>query len=325
MISVIIPVYNAEATLAVCLDSVLSQTLREFECILVDDGSTDGSGSICDELAETDPRFKVIHQENSGVSAARNKGIEAASGDFVAFVDSDDFLEPRYLEALVNRMEESGSDLVVCGMTVLGLDGSRVTSLPSSEMSFSLEGANADRFVELERSNLLFAPFSKLYKKGLIEKGGIKFDVTKNYGEDLAFNLNYWELASSIAAVPEALYTYQRGNDTLSTRFRQDMFSNDYGLWRLLVAFHSSKGLLGPASNEFLYQKLWGIVYDGIFLFPRLGHASLGYLEGLLGIPEIDDLKKYSGSFACAPWIKRWILHRRAVLFYFYFNYFRKK
>lgn len=325
MVSVIIPVYNSKATLAACLESVFSQTLQEFECIIVDDGSNDGSGVICDGFTGRDPRFKVIHQENSGVSAARNKGIEAASGDFVAFVDSDDFLEPKYFEALVNRMEESGSDLVVCGMTVLGLDGSRVTSLPSSETSFSLEGANADRFVELERSNLLFAPFSKLYKKGLIEKGGIKFDVTKNYGEDLAFNLNYWELASSIAAVPEALYTYQRGNDTLSTRLRRDMFSNDYGLWRSLKAFHSSKGLSGPVVDGFLFEKLWGIVYDGIFLFPRLGLASLDYLKGILDIPEIDDLKEYAQVFNCSPWIKRWILHRKARLFYLYFKLFRKK
>lgn len=324
-ISVIIPVFNTGDRLEECLQSVASQTYPGFECILVDDGSTDGSGAICDQFALQDNRFKVIHQENRGVSAARNKGLEVASGEYVAFVDSDDLVAPRYLEAMLGKMKESGADLVICGMTVHDTEGKSFDSQPRGQACFFFDHADTEQFLELEKANLLFCPFVKLYKKKSIDQSGIRFDVNRSYGEDFEFNLGYLEKVSSIAVVQEPLYIYQRGVDTLSTKLRPDQFANDYGQWRTLRTFHVSKGLMGASALEFLYQRLWGIVYDGIFLFPRLEHASLGYLKRILAIPEIDDLKEYAVSFTCAPWIKRWILNRRAGLFCLYFKLFRKK
>ena len=113
MVSLIVPVYQVEAYLPACLDSVLAQTCPPWECILIDDGSFDRSGEICDAYAAADARFRVIRQANGGVSAARNTGLAAAKGDYVAFLDSDDRLTPDFLERLLPSME-AGVDLAIC-------------------------------------------------------------------------------------------------------------------------------------------------------------------------------------------------------------------
>lgn len=111
-VSVVIPVYNVERFLRECVDSVLNQTMQDFEIILVDDGATDSSGAICDEYGRQDPRIRVIHQENGGLSAARNTGLDAASGEYVYFLDSDDYIEPYSLEHLQNMADEKQADVV---------------------------------------------------------------------------------------------------------------------------------------------------------------------------------------------------------------------
>ena len=114
LISVIIPVYNVEEYLCRCVDSVLDQTYRNTEILLVDDGSPDNCPAICDEYARQDARVRVLHQENKGLSGARNAGIDVAKGQWLAFVDSDDYLAPDFLERLLEACERTGSDLSVC-------------------------------------------------------------------------------------------------------------------------------------------------------------------------------------------------------------------
>lgn len=114
LVSVIIPVYNAEDYLPACLDSLLCQTLTEIEILLIDDGSTDGSGRICDACAAKDARIRVIHQENQGVSRARNQGIEHAAGEYILLVDSDDWAEPTLCEQLYMAAEAHHADLCIC-------------------------------------------------------------------------------------------------------------------------------------------------------------------------------------------------------------------
>lgn len=116
-VSIIIPVYNVEKYISRCIESVLNQTYTNFELILVDDGSPDKSGEICEEYAKTDPRIKVIHKPNGGVSSARNAGLDAASGEYIAFVDSDDFIHPQYLDILTKAIHKSGSDMATLNIT----------------------------------------------------------------------------------------------------------------------------------------------------------------------------------------------------------------
>ena len=115
MISIIVPVYNVEKYLSRCLDSILVQTYRDFELILVDDGSTDRSGAICDEYASRDERIKLIRQSNQGLSVARNVGLDAARGDYIGFVDSDDYIHPETYQILLDALLKYDADLSVCG------------------------------------------------------------------------------------------------------------------------------------------------------------------------------------------------------------------
>ena len=114
LISVIVPVYNVESYLKVCVDSILAQTYENLEIILVDDGSKDSSGKMCDEYAEKDARIKVVHKKNGGVSSARNKGLDVASGEYIGFVDSDDSTKPNMFEILYKNMVTSDADVSVC-------------------------------------------------------------------------------------------------------------------------------------------------------------------------------------------------------------------
>ncbi|MEE0298985.1 MAG: glycosyltransferase, partial [Christensenellales bacterium] len=113
-ISVIVPIYRVEVFLPACIDSILKQTFRNIEVILVDDGSDDGCPAICDAAAEKDARVQVIHQKNQGLSAARNTGIDAAKGEYIAFVDSDDTIEPTMLESMLERIRQDGSEMALC-------------------------------------------------------------------------------------------------------------------------------------------------------------------------------------------------------------------
>lgn len=122
MVSIIVPIYNVEQYISKCIESILAQTYRDFELILVDDGSTDMCGKICDEYAKQDSRVHVIHQENKGVSAARNAGISLAKGEYIMFVDSDDFITENMLEKMHDCIAESGSDIAICGINNF-LDG----------------------------------------------------------------------------------------------------------------------------------------------------------------------------------------------------------
>jgi len=114
LISIIIPVYNVEDYLARCLESILFQSFKDFEVLLIDDGSTDGSGKICDAYAQNDTRIRVIHKVNGGVSSARNVGLNNANGQYISFVDSDDFVHPCFLEFLYNSIKSSKADISIC-------------------------------------------------------------------------------------------------------------------------------------------------------------------------------------------------------------------
>lgn len=225
-LSVIVPVYNAQQFLSKCIDSVLCQNEHDFELILVDDGSRDDSGKICDEYAKTDCRVKVIHQENSGVSAARNQGIAAAAGEYIGFVDSDDWIEQNMFERLLSEAKNTGADIVMCDATTVYDDGSvqadTITQLASNRIlrkddftpSLLLETAGSawrciyknDRYSDKQRKYPLAFPL------------GIKFS------EDRIFNLYAFGQADKIAYIKEPLYNRYVNRKSAVHRFHEDYF-----------------------------------------------------------------------------------------------------
>ena len=204
MFSIVIPVYNAKASLERCVDSWLCQTRKDLEIILVDDGSSDGSGELSDRLTEnSDGRVRVIHQENSGVSAARNAGIRAAKGEFLLFTDSDDYVEPDYLEKMAALQEKSDADLVLCGYHHL-YDGADIVKVPG-ETHVSAMADFQQEFLELYKKSDLNMPWNKLYRKALAGE----FDTSLSLGEDLLFNLELMKEDNlKICGTSKILYNY---------------------------------------------------------------------------------------------------------------------
>ena len=327
MISVIIPVYNSAPYLEDCLRSISEQSYPDWECLIVDDASIDESRAICKTWCTKDRRFNLLNEGHNGAAHARNLGLAKARGDFVAFIDSDDYVTPSYLESLLHAISTKNSDLAVGGIVRKLLCGKMMVARPEDDVIFQLNNSNVDRFFSLCEKNLLYGPFAKLYRNALIKANNIQFDERYSYGEDLIFNVRYLRVVDTISTTDVCSYYYlSHEHDTLSTRFRKDLFKTDYEQWKELRSLFMDKGLLEETiAKQYLYKRLWGFVYDGIFLFPKLENPSAQYLNEILSIPEVDEMGKYASLFSCSKWIKIAILHRWSSVFHLYFKLFSRR
>ena len=214
-VSIIIPVYKVEKYISKCIESVLNQTYTNFELILVDDGSPDKSGEICEEYAKTDSRIKVIHKLNGGVSSARNAGLDAASGEYIAFVDSDDYVTDTYISDLLIY----GYDFVIAGYIEEKTDGSRKSIIRTPADVSKLSFGSEYQYKILSSDYVIYGSWSKLFKKSIIEENNIRFDINNCMGEDTIFSSDYLVHCKSFKIVDKTPYIYVRyGNSTtLST------------------------------------------------------------------------------------------------------------
>ena len=210
LISIIVPVYKAEKHISECVDSILSQTYENFELILVDDGSPDNSGKICDEYASRDKRIRVIHKENGGVSSARNTGLDNAKGEDITFVDADDIVHEKYLEVLYDNLKKYDADISWCSYNNVYKD----QRLKSKEHSFdclTIDFSDS-KFVEYFKSFFSYcnspsvAVWGKLFSKRAIEN--IRFDEKIKISEDKLFLLESLRFAKKMCFSNEYLYDY---------------------------------------------------------------------------------------------------------------------
>jgi len=216
-VSIIIPIYNAAKYLDECLTSVVSQSYSNIEIILVNDGSLDDSKSICDTYAKNDKRIIVLNQKNMGVSASRNNGIKVASGKYLCFLDSDDFVHPDYIKCLINNIKEN--TLSVCQMETF-----KNNPVLSKNIKEKKE-FNRDHFIYLSSMYLLNTPCCKLYNLDVIKANKIFFDTSLSLGEDLIFNLNYMQYIDKIIVDMQKLYYYRKDDNlSLSTSYNAKMF-----------------------------------------------------------------------------------------------------
>jgi glycosyltransferase involved in cell wall biosynthesis len=200
LISVIVPVYNSKNSLERCLDSILAQTFKNFECILVDDGSTDNSLDTANDYALKDNRVVVIHQENTGVSAARNKGIAVSQGTYIMFADSDDHILPDMMQKLYDTIETYRCDVVCCGYEHRGKIYSLLDGL--------YEISQAETVYRLEKNELFGLIWNKLYSAKILKDGHIQFPVGLSFGEDMFFNLYYFARVEKVFFIHDPLYIY---------------------------------------------------------------------------------------------------------------------
>lgn len=255
-VSIILPVYNATRSLRKSVDSVHAQVFQDWELVLVDDGSTDGSSELCDKLATEDTRVRVIHKPNGGVSSARNAGIDAATGEYITFCDSDDYLEPDYLGTLV-KMAESNPDcghIWCCFQTVTGYQ--KENAVPNYISAESILHYTLKDYMTLHEMWLDTGPWNKLYIAKIIKESGLHFSEDLSLGEDWLFNLAYIDASANnkIAVVTKPLYNYVRGNnDSLDSKYRQDLLD----IYRRLNAeclAHLERWNVSRAQIEKLYD-----------------------------------------------------------------------
>lgn len=211
-ISIILPVYNTGNILKNTINSILNQTFKDFELILVNDGSTDKSGDVCDEFAKLDSRIIVVHKKNGGICSARNTGLNIAKGEYITFCDHDDLFMPTILQLEYENAIDNNSDITIVGKTVEKL-GKKTEYI--FDLSTSIKQEN---ILEMLDNNALLCVWNILYKKEVI--ADVRFDTRCKYGqEDVIFNLNVIKNADIISSVPQALYIHTV-REGLSTSFK---------------------------------------------------------------------------------------------------------
>ena len=204
MITIIIPVYNSEDTLSRCIDSILSQTFHDWELLLIDDGSSDKSGEICDRYAVKDQRIQVFHKKNGGVSSARNIGLDHAKGEWITFVDADDFIKKLYLAHLLEHSQKQ-VDLVISYAEIYnGDDIIQKESYPAK----LVDDANFESMFIENDMHLHTSPWSKLYKRNIIEEYHLRFCEGMHIGEDAVFLYSYMLYSNKIYISHDTDYNY---------------------------------------------------------------------------------------------------------------------
>ena len=223
LISIIVPIYNAEAYLEKCVMSLLQQTYENIEIILVNDGSKDKSGVICDRLSVLDSRVKVIHQNNAGVSVARNNGLKNANGSFIGFVDADDYIDLSMYQKMIEFIKRNDADVVYCDLK--NIDNNdfehEVDTIYSINLSslLSVNTIEAKQLVEIAGSVC-----RGLYRKNIVENYNIRFSKDLKFSEDRLFNLLYLSNIKNIYYLKEALYYRLVDNMTTVQRYHENHF-----------------------------------------------------------------------------------------------------
>ena len=204
--SVIVPVYNSEKYLRGCIESITSQTFSDFELILIEDGSPDGCGKICDEYALNDPRVKAVHKENGGASSARNRGLDVAEGEYIVFIDSDDTIPSDYLETF----SKLDCDINICGFKRCFVDGECEIS---PEEDKNIDNATDDILLELMQTGRMYTAWGKVIKRELIMKAGnLRFKTNISYGEDTMFVMTVFKYCKTVGLTSKTLYYYNKCN-----------------------------------------------------------------------------------------------------------------
>ncbi|MCM1500956.1 MAG: glycosyltransferase family 2 protein [Clostridium sp.] len=234
-VSVIVPIYNSAATLRTCLDSILCQSFQEYEIILVDDGSEDGSFQVCQQYAKQDSRIRIFKKENGGVSSARNFGIEKAQGDYLFFLDSDDYIPPQYLYSMVSAMSnKKGREEPVSTFCFFTADDDIEDE--------KLECLGRDRLgyndaLKLYCEGLLNPPWNKLFDRKIVMDYKIRFPESISLGEDLLFNIAYIQTKEidEYIVLRGLNYFYRKQNrNSLTQKFHPDYFETQNTLYKCL-------------------------------------------------------------------------------------------
>lgn len=317
-LSVIIPVFNCATYLGTCLDSLKKQTFKDFEIIVVDDGSKDESKEIADESLRNFNHSLVLKQENKGVSAARNAGLRIASGKFIVFVDGDDYLSADYLETLI--MSAGNHDWVLSGMIDFYNDGrDNICSFDNDSMVLDDEVT----FWRFLGTPLLTSACSKLYRKDIIQSNHLSFNERMRTAEDRDFNLQYLRHAHSVRLMKYAGYFYRRDiSNSLSKSIDENKFKDSIIYWKSLKDVCDNKRFYGKITRCRLSNILYYLTNDEIAFVAKNSRNLNFFLKILnreLSLVNNGYLLKSFFLIIAPFWQKFLVLSRMyKVLFYVY-------
>ena len=343
-VSVIVPVYNTEKYLQQCITSITSQTIREIEIIIVDDGSREECAVLCDSLAKTDDRIKVIHKENAGPGFARNTGIEAAMGEYIGFVDSDDYIKPEMYDVLYNAALKNNADLVVSGISFVGGNTfgksgeyeekhyfHNETIFENEDIKKLLLGVVGALPHEPDDSRYGVSTCKNLFKRSVITDNKLEFlSERKVMSEDAIFMIDFIKQTEKAVGIPGAFYCYRRNDESFSKSYRNDRFSmvqsfikelenhiknackhEEYSLYlnRLIQGYGRIL-----CSQEIMHAKQKGIKYSSLLKRLKMICKSQMISDALKDYPWYR-LPKKQAAFAFAMKYKLYLLQKIMVLF----------
>lgn len=300
LISIIIPVYNAEKFLNKCLDSILAQTYNNLEIILVNDGSSDKSGDICREYAEKDDRIKVIHKENGGQSIARNCALDICRGDYIGFVDADDWISSDMYETLCTNLEQCNADISICQCKKVN----KREDVPLKNNTGFIQLNREETFEYFYKRRIFECHmWNKLYRRNLFDD--IRFPEGKIYEDEDAMYKLLWKINSVAYTDKECYYYYEHELSTVHKKFN-DAQLNKLDVYQNAIMFFEKNM---PEIVQYVKYR-W---LDGYIAFVRDAARSNEVSEKL--IKEYDRAKEYAKGYVFAEYIKpiykiSWILMR---------------
>lgn len=291
LISIIIPVYQAERYLHRCMESVLAQTYPNWECILIDDGSLDNSGKICQDYSAKDTRIHIIHQNNAGASSARNAGIESSQGDFLCFIDADDYVTPDYISSMYNEME-SNVDLIFQGIT--HLQGEKTTLLGFKEKKIYSVDSSCKFFDEYSLFRFC-GSYCKLFRRTIIEQNHIRYSKNIICAEDYDFLLRYLIHCENFKVLPCYNYIYISYGGSVSTRIYS--FDKEYSGLCQITKSMASFALKVPTVSLVVQQRFLVTYYTQRVLFSNYRNDYSRHCR-LLNFKTIDKpYLEYFGKY----------------------------
>lgn len=285
-ISIIVPVYNVEKYLHVCINSILNQNFSDFELILVNDGSKDNSGQICDEFAKEDSRISVIHKKNGGLSSARNAGIDVAKGEYIGFVDSDDWIDKEMYEILYNNIVRHNAQISVCNLCIMKKNNEFIPNPEDDrEIIFTTEEAMAEL---ISNQKLTFSACNKLFSKSLFQELRYREGIILE-DMDLSYKLIY--RANTITYTPKPLYFYRYNNTSILRGNFSVKRVDEYYVKKEMYEFYAERF---PNVSEYVYADLF---FTGIRLYSMILDSKKELIENykVLITPDKAILKKLIG------------------------------
>ena len=297
--SIILPIYNVAPYLQRCVQSVLDQKFCDFELILVDDGSTDESGEICDRLSAQHPCIRVIHKTNGGLSSARNAGLEIARGEYIWWVDSDDWIAEDALNILFEASASQRPDMVKCNY--VRVEGDEQPFFSNARPGLYEKEAEKEllNIALLTPSRFCLSAWSHIYRRDFLEKNQLTFVSERTIGsEDYLFNLQALAVAQSVQVIPEQLYFYEQRDGSLSQRYKKDLPDRYIRLYMQLRQFYAKISLLEQYERKICRFFAWHLIHSTCIFNEYRVSAGHSMAEGrenvqqILKRPEVRDAAK---------------------------------